>query len=479
MLRAPSYLQKTRTGIFHFRMRIPKDLHQFFITPVLTKSLGTGNRQEAIRCARMLSLKAYSQFEALRGDQVADRKYNRLDLHFDRIVRHPDGRVEIEGLDTDPTKPKEEAETFERMLKALDPSQPTTQPQQQTRSTSSHSLKDVIKAYCDEKQVEKTWNKTTEAEVRAVFTLFIRIVGEVPLGDIGYETARHYKQTVQKLPPNLNKNSLYIGKTIEEIVAMDIDKTMAVKTINKNLNRMSSLFDWAKKHGYVNDNYFSGLTLKDTRQADEKRSVFSKEDLKLIFNDPIFTRKKYKHPYYFWLPLIALHTGARINELCQLHLDDIRQEKNTWVFDINDKLEKKVKNHSSKRLLPIHSKLISVGLLKFVGRLRAKGETRLFPELVNRQDGYGANASRWFNGSFRKKVGVTEEGKVFHSFRHTVANTLKQQGTTVDKTAAILGHKDESMSHGLYGKAFGVDVLQPVIEELKFGDVLRGVGKFR
>ena len=116
--------------------------------------------------------------------------------------------------------------------------------------------------------------------------------------------------------------------------------------------------------------------------------------------------------------------------------------------------------------------------MKYSEKLRAKGNSRLFPELKQERDGYSQSVSKWF-GRFRKKVGVREDGKAFHSFRHTVGNTLKQRGIPYERVAAILGHKDESMTFGRYGKAFEVTVLQPVIEDLKFGDVLRGVGKFR
>ena len=51
---------------------------------------------------------------------------------------------------------------------------------------------------------------------------------------------------------------------------------MSVATINKNLNRVSSLFDWAKKHGYVRDNYFEVLVLKKEKQAKRKEPYLTK-----------------------------------------------------------------------------------------------------------------------------------------------------------------------------------------------------------
>ena len=244
VLRTPSYLDKNQFGVFYFRRKIPKDLLPHFKATIIKKSLRTGNRQEALRYARVLAVQIEDKFDGLRGNQVSDRKYNRMDLHVKRVVRHPDGRVEIEGLETDPEKPKEEAEAFKGIMEALDPpsSETPSSPKMRPPPFPTTPITDIIEAYCDEKKVEGAWTEKSEHEIRAIFNLFMRIVGDIRLDNIGYDTQRHYKQIIQKLPPNLNKKAIYQGKTIDEIIAMAPEKTMAVRTINKNLNRMSSLY---------------------------------------------------------------------------------------------------------------------------------------------------------------------------------------------------------------------------------------------
>jgi integrase len=83
-------------------------------------------------------------------------------------------------------------------------------------------------------------------------------------------------------------------------------------------------------------------------------------------------------------------SGARINETCQLHLEELREVDGVWVFDINDKGDKRLKTFSSKQLIPIPSQL----LLAYVKRLRAKEETRLFPTLKKHRGRYSHTASR-------------------------------------------------------------------------------------
>lgn len=83
--------------------------------------------------------------------------------------------------------------------------------------------------------------------------------------------------------------------------------------------------------------------------------------------------------------MIGLFTGARENEICQLHLEDIYKHEETgiWVFDVNEHnsniTKKSVKKGEHARLVPIHQKLIDLGFLGFVGTLKQRKEVRLFP----------------------------------------------------------------------------------------------------
>ncbi len=221
---------------------------------------------------------------------------------------------------------------------------------------------------------------------------------------------------------------------------------------------MSSVFDWAKRHCYVEFNYLEGMTLKKKQAAREERYAFEQEDLDKLFAP----QKAYQHPYYRWLPLMALHTGARIEELCSLYIEDIYQKEGIWVIDINDNHDKKVKTLSSRRVVPVHSKLLELGFINFINSINHE---RVFPELKKSRDGYSQAASKWF-GRYRKRVGVTGKKKVFHSFRHTVATHLQNKSVDRNLRDAILGHSDDSMSER-YSKP-GVKILKDVIEKLDF-----------
>jgi len=281
------------------------------------------------------------------------------------------------------------------------------------------------------------------------------------------DTAKKYKTALLELPPNLSK---YGDKSIDELRSLG-KPPMATSTVNKNLIRVSSLFKWGTKYDYFDKNYFDGLTVAKKSKASEERPPFSQEDLELLFHAEQYQRHQFLRPYYYWLPLIGLYSGMRIEEICQLHLEDIRLEDSVWVFDVNDNGGKKLKTKGGKRLVPIHSKLVDLGLLKYAEKLRTKGEQRLFPELKRQRDGYSQAASKWF-GRLRNKLGFEP---VFHSLRHTVATTLKHKDHDENLVAELIGHTVDSMTYGRYGKAYSPEKLKELVEDLDFNSILTDV----
>jgi len=172
--------------------------------------------------------------------------------------------------------------------------------------------------------------------------------------------------------------------------------------------------------------------------------------------------------WHYWLPILGLYTGARINELCQLYKGDVKKVDGIWCININaDKPDQKLKSKSSWRNIPIHSKLLELGFIDYVQSLP---EGRLFPTLKYLpEDGYGKYPSKWF--SFQRDKALTKEErykKTFHSFRHTVANEFKQLGVEYSPASYILGHSNETMTYGRYGKDYSPSVLKPVIDKLNF-----------
>lgn len=332
-------------------------------------------------------------------------------------------------------------------------------------------LTKVISEYATEKKNAGKWTPKTEQENHACYRLFLSWAGEgVMVEDITAKLMREYKAALQKLPANMEKSPQYRGKSIKELLQMadqsQIPSVMGIATINKNLNRVSTVLGYAVKNGYIPFNPAADMQVEQPKRDEELRDTFSQEDLHALFHSPQYTHDTFKHPYQFWTPLLALFTAARQNELAQLYLDDLRQEDGVWVFDIQGKRpDQRLKNKNAARLIPIHPFLLELGLVRYAQVLRDMGESRLFPELTLRRDGYGQDVSRWFNGNgisqgYRQRCGVEADPgqgrKDFHSFRHTTITYLVGKRVDMNLLHKLDGHKLDSMTLDRYGKGWSL-----------------------
>jgi integrase len=335
-------------------------------------------------------------------------------------------------------------------------------------------LSEVIEKFAEERRRAGVWKPKSEVEIMTSLRLLVEVLGDVPVTDINNVSLRRFKETLMELPPNVRKNPAYRDKSIAEVIASGVTKRMNTSTINKQLDRASTLFKWAVQNGYVVRNPGEGLQLPAKKRDDEYRAAFNSDDLKMIFNSRVYCEDTHKYGYRFWLPVIALYSGLRLNEICQLHLEDVHEDdEGVFVFDIRErKGVTNTKTSSSERLVPLHDFLrVDLNLPGFVAKLRSDGETRLFPDLKKRRDGYGQAASRWFAG-YRANCDIVEGPggkKDFHSFRHTVSNTLKQLNAEHFPTQELLGHSTGSITFGRYGKRYSPKLLkEQVVDRLVY-----------
>ena len=143
----------------------------------------------------------------------------------------------------------------------------------------------------------------------------------------------------------------------------------------------------------------------------------------------------------FWLPLIAVFSGLRQEEICQLQIEDVRQEDGIWYFDINDRPPRRLKNATAIRRVPVHSELIRFGFMQHVERLRRGRQTRVFPSFRpgGADDRLGHAFTKWFT-RYRRDVGLYRPGLNFHSFRHTATTLMHQAGVAAAVIDHVTGH---------------------------------------
>lgn len=157
-----------------------------------------------------------------------------------------------------------------------------------------------------------------------------------------------------------------------------------------------------------------------------------------------------------WPTLIAMFSGMRLNEVAQLQPGDIKMLGDVWCIDVNTigDSNKRLKNASSHRVVPIHQKLLDLGLLGFSAQCKSEGALRMFPSLTHsKQNGYGRNVGRWFNESLLVKLGIGGQKLMFHCLRHSMVTQLGRKDIPEPIVKAILGHVQVGVTYNSYFKA--------------------------
>jgi hypothetical protein len=132
-------------------------------------------------------------------------------------------------------------------------------------------------------------------------------------------------------------------------------------TVKKLLGALSTVLAWAKREGYVKVNPAEGIPVARGRLdgVESGRLPYSADDLKAIFS------REREADANHWLPWLALYTGARLEELGQLRIGDVRREDGVDYLAIEPGDGKRVKTKSSRRHIPLHPELVKRGFLTF------------------------------------------------------------------------------------------------------------------
>lgn len=259
----------------------------------------------------------------------------------------------VEALEIDRERARANYDNaYDRKLREESPASPKNDEHQNQQP--KLKLSDLIEKYVAEKKAREHWTYKTEMENLCIFDRFLWIVGDLDAKSLeNSDVFLKHLDALTKLPPNYMKRLEFKGKSAEEvlrIVEQNPVPAMSIKTRNKAVQGISTLMEWAVGKDYIRKNYAANLGARDKRRPSERRSVYETKDLKKLFSSVIYREPLAEEPEKPWIPLLALFSGARLNEICSLYLDDIRQIEGIWCFDINqNRKDKRVKTDSSER----------------------------------------------------------------------------------------------------------------------------------
>lgn len=315
----------------------------------------------------------------------------------------------------------------------------------------SPTLAALSKLYIEEGKRGGTWRQVSADEVERALSDLFELMGDMPALAFDAQQARLLKERLSRCPQYFGLRPEFKGKTLKQVVeSASSYKTITAVTVNNRLRKLTAFMNWCKANGYVADNPLAGMKVM-TGSAKEARLSFDRDDLTALLDHEALRKEARKHPWRYWLPLMGRATGARLEELCQLRVDDFIELQGIPCIRIDDSGKgQNLKNVSSRRILPIHPALLDLGLLQHVESVKASGADRVFPELEAVRGKLGHAPSKWF-GRYRTRQGVTDTRKTFHSFRHTLIDDLRDAGVQDSLIKRIVGHEDAAVTFSVYG----------------------------
>lgn len=325
------------------------------------------------------------------------------------------------------------------------------------RRNTSPSLSRFLDGYIDERG-----NGLSEERadvLRAVVRDFIDVCGDKPVGDYKRDDASRFKSVVLRLPANLSKRGDFQGLSLEQAAnkakSLGLGRQSA-KNITKKWAALGSLFRHAALNHDGVENYFvaRALVVSDNVPAAEQKTPFTAGGLRVLMASEL------SGPLH-WLTRLALYTGARANELCQLTADLVRETDNVHYIYFSPELRLKTKrSNSSVRAVPIHADLIEQGFLQFVKK--ANGGD-LFPNLTVHRSGRRSDATGKMFTRHLKLLGIKQPRVSFHSLRHNFSQAWdRAQPQAAETRERLMGHVVPGVA-GRYGAGYEGEALDMVL----------------
>ena len=509
-------VEREGSSSLYYRARIPTDLQSHYGATHVNVSLRTPDRHTANQKANVLRLKLDQEYTSIRAAKgaapshdVSDEELERIALLWlvDELSEDQHSRTNGDYLDDGMFEAQLEDTAF---LHTSSSEWLARGKIEHIMSLVDHELiKHGIKLDKDTQGYRSACAHFNKARKRLAESLRLRNSGEIveppqvertPPTPANQDTLQHLleywqsqkkpaKRTIQAATDCIKWLSAQVSnKRASKITKADIvafkDKRMeTVKpaTVQKDLNLLKAVFSNAVSNAKLQMNPVEGVTAPAEKGKKKPRITFDLQDLQAIFKSPIYTDRH--RPIggageaSFWLPLISLFTGARLTEIGQLLIEDIKEEQGIEYFYIttesdsedDDSAGKSLKTASSHRRVPIHPELIRCGFMDYVSSMKEAGHARLFPALKSATTRpITASFSQWFGNYKRKVLVITDSRKTFHSFRHTFKDACRVSDINKELHDKLTGHRSGNEGDNYGDEFYPLQPLAKAISKLSY-----------
>lgn len=348
-----------------------------------------------------------------------------------------------------------------------------------TINEESNSVSAKTLRYCFEQYKSSSKAQTISKELLHI-EYFLDFVGrDKAIDAVTRADISSWRNELHKFPTRANQMNVFANMSFNEIIKKNESlkhDTLAILTINKYLTSISKFFSWAGYNCYMEKSN-PVLGLFEEKLIKQPRAIYTKEDIDKISEN--CDKLKDSDVSFYWIVNIAMYSGARQKEICQLLVSDIVKLQGIYCFYITarNSEEKSIKNSHSERYIPIHHTLIENGFLDYVKARKAMHKSKLFDYKLYDKSSKPKSYSQTFGKAYSQfliEIGIKKAGLTFHSWRHTFISELRRKAVPKRIIGDIVGHREQTVTdqYGIGADFYPLDVWQKHINKVNYSEVL-------
>jgi integrase len=328
---------------------------------------------------------------------------------------------------------------------------------------------------------------------RTTLRYFMEVCGDRPVDSYQRGDVTAFLDVLRKVPPTYGRSPKDRERPLAQVIA-DAEAAgsagLTERTVKRHLSALAQFFRYGMDQGHIGNAERVGLVEdhrfgKPAKGAKDQRDLWTPEELTILFRSPVWTGR---HPQFpskpgphiikdakYWLPLLALFQGTRLEEFAGMRRKDIGCQDGIWFASISDE-ERRLKTDNSRRVIPLHSEILRLGFVDYVEEKAPNPDDPLFPDLEPQPPDQkrGPRFTRDF-GYYRRRIKVYREGVGMHAFRHTANTRLRDAITNWQQerhVAYLLGHSQGGgEGRERYDKGPGLRAVAQTLALLKYPEV--------
>lgn len=328
----------------------------------------------------------------------------------------------------------------------------------------------------------KRWQRSSLGSLKTARKIWVDLLGSQQLERVQDQDIERAIQVIRRLPKLHGKGDDYTAESYTALVAKvesrvkqaqdraeralrqagcaneaqiqdarlaECEPTIRVGTYLRNVRASNRVGTMLYELGILDTNLFSICTFSNREERALKKSEANiarepwDDRLDELLASPVFQGEADgEADPLFWLPLVALLMGLRMEEAAQLGPKDIQKHSGIAYAIVHQDVGNFVKSESGTRKVPIHPALIELGFLEIVETASKHKQRRLFPSLTRgaSKGTYSENFTKAFC-YYRRKNDVYWHGLDFHGLRTTFHHRLMDASCPGSHRRKLMGHE--------------------------------------